>query len=146
MEDKKFQAGCFTPVTGNLFGCSLTLGNDSLAMKSYPMVKSAPHRSTTVPSFRLLVIRKIDPSPSSRCFSPRGAMGTDYQHGGHELVKKAVVKAVADGQSKTRRIRKLPCIGGKFDWIQRVVHTKCGSYRDRTDDIHGVNVALYQLS
>ena len=22
----------------------------------------------------------------------------------------------------------------------------CGSYRDRTDDIHGVNVALYQLS
>jgi hypothetical protein len=22
----------------------------------------------------------------------------------------------------------------------------CGPYRDRTDDIHGVNVALYQLS
>ena len=22
----------------------------------------------------------------------------------------------------------------------------CGSYRNRTDDIHGVNVALYQLS
>ena len=31
---------------------------------------------------------------------------------------------------------------------REAVHTGVsgGSYRDRTDDIHGVNVALYQLS
>ena len=31
---------------------------------------------------------------------------------------------------------------------REAVHTGAigGSYRDRTDDIHGVNVALYQLS
>ena len=35
--------------------------------------------------------------------------------------------------------------------LARLLHlakrgNKGGSYRDRTDDIHGVNVALYQLS
>jgi hypothetical protein len=41
------------------------------------------------------------------------------------------------GQQKTPRYR---AVG------QELRGSVGGSYRDRTDDIHGVNVALYQLS
>jgi hypothetical protein len=37
-----------------------------------------------------------------------------------------------------------PCLKRKQDLVSEVLAG--GSYRDRTDDIHGVNVALYQLS
>lgn len=39
---------------------------------------------------------------------------------------------------------KNPANPSRKAWIDGVLLG--GSYRDRTDDIHGVNVALYQLS
>ena len=48
------------------------------------------------------------------------------------------------GRATVAREYKNPANPSRKAWIDGV--SLGGSYRDRTDDIHGVNVALYQLS
>lgn len=70
---------------------------------------------------------------------PFSGSGTD------QLLQRKIGKRCTDEQVRDApRTRKNPAVPGFGPWSGGVF---CGgSYRDRTDDIHGVNVALYQLS